>query len=76
MHGFGIKFDKLSGCKFQYNIAIFNSSSPVKGEDGWDGSDMQWELYCEDCELVIAEGDGWDDPKEAYRDFIKQKDNQ
>lgn len=51
------------------NIELWNHSAPYKSEGGWDGSDMNWELSCADCEEVIAEGDGWDSPEKAYKEW-------
>lgn len=53
-------------------IELYNHTGYPSG-DGYDGSDTEWELSCDDCELVIATGDGWDSPKAAYEKWLSQR---
>lgn len=54
-------------------VTLETDMSPAKGGDSWDGTDMQWEIVCYDCDKVIAEGDGYSNPELVYQNWAREQ---
>lgn len=53
-----------------HNNLYFSRTLDPTAEAPYDGTDEYWEVFCEDCEKTIADGDGYD-TREAIKLKVK-----